>query len=243
MCKCLARAVRNVVAVHLLGGPHTSPCGRSSSAAAAPLPHRPAAFLQCSTAAAVTRTAQRSAGPAKGELQQVAWVTAESCPTDLGLRHLNPQHLQQQQQQQQPPWPPAPPLWQLPCAAASRTALCIAIGSLLVGRYTAARLAASSTGFATLPVSCTPTQRPRLVRSAVSMAMLLRHHDGSRGNQVIKVANHILPKNTPFKCVLLRCQHCMVPDSLHCTCLLMSGWLWSPRAYMTLIPHLMLARR
>lgn len=72
-----------------------TPCMRSSTAAA-PLPQRPAAFLQYSTAAGrlgdqESRTAE-SAGSAKGELQQVAWVTTGSCPTGSGLLNLQLQH-------------------------------------------------------------------------------------------------------------------------------------------------------
>jgi hypothetical protein len=57
-------------------------------------------------------------------------------------------------------------------------------------------------GLRPYPSAAASTQRPRLVRSAVSTARLLRHHESGRGHHVIKLSNHILAKDTPFKCVL-----------------------------------------
>lgn len=126
-----------------------SPCISGRSAVGA-LSHPLAAFAQCSSEAGRSDDqSTQSAAAAENCRQQSACNAVDFSQTDAGvLRIQRPQ--QQLQQRQQPPWLQPPSAWQMPSAASVRTALYLVIGSLLVWRYAASRLAAGGTSFAAL---------------------------------------------------------------------------------------------
>jgi hypothetical protein len=125
-----------------------SPCISLKSAFGC-LSHSSAAS-QCSAEAGRSDDqSTQSAAAAEGCRQQSACSDLELSQTDAGV--LRTQQSQQQlQRRQQPPWLQPPLAWHLPSAADVRTALYLVIGSLLVWRYAASRLAPGSTSFASL---------------------------------------------------------------------------------------------
>ena len=126
-----------------------SPCVSTKSAVGS-LSHSSAALAHCwPEAGRSDDQSTQSAAAAEDCRQQSACNAVEFSQTDTGVLRIQQPH-QQLQQPQQPPWLQPPSAWQMPSAASLRTTLYLVIGSLLVWRYAASRLAAGSTSFAAL---------------------------------------------------------------------------------------------